>query len=791
MEQNSEPSMERYYPDAMVGLSRQQVEQRAAQGLVNRHTEVPTKTIPQIIKGNVFTLFNLINAILAVLVLMVGSYKNVLFMGVIICNTLIGTFQEIRAKKTIDKLSLISAPKAKVLREGKKEQIPVNELVLDDVMVLEAGNQVCSDAIVVNGECDVNESLLTGESDPVSKKTGDMLMSGSFVVSGTVHAQVEHVGSENYAARISSGAKYIKKPNSEIMNSINLIIKIIGFIIIPLGAILFYKQIFVANQPFDEAIVSTVAAIIGMIPEGLVLLTSVVLAVSVIRLSQHKTLVQELYCIETLARVDVLCLDKTGTITEGNMQVEEVLPLGKTSIEEAEQALVALVHSLDDNNPTFIALKDRYSGSTECSWKSTAVFPFSSAKKWSGAAFPQGSFVIGASEFILRSGYEAVRPLVEQYSAQGSRVLLLARSEEAFREKELPERLEPMALILIGDKIRPEAKRTLEYFHEQGVDLKIISGDNAVTVSNIAKRAGLKQADHFIDASTLRTEDEVKAAAERYSIFGRVTPQQKLQLVQALKEKKHTVAMTGDGVNDVLALKEADCSIAMASGSDAARNVSQLVLLDSNFASMPKIVAEGRRSINNIQRSSSLFLVKTIFSVILGLIFVFVNHPYPFEPIQLTLINAVTIGIPSFFLALEPNKERIQGRFIYNVIRKSIPGALVVVLGVMASVVIGDYMRLTDDQISTVAALVTATAGFCVLFRVCQPFQFWRRILFGSLLCIFVLALLLFRTLFAFEVPTLHMILLLLPQMLLCYPAMKLFLFLVNGILRDKEKAIA
>ena len=787
MEQNSELSIERYSPDSAVGLSLQQVEQRVAQGLVNHHTEVPTKTIPQIIKGNVFTLFNLINVILAVLVLMVGSYKNVLFMGVIICNTLIGTFQEIRAKKTIDRLSLISAPRAKVLRDGVKEQIPVNELVLDDVMVLEAGNQVCSDAVVVSGECDVNESLLTGESDPVSKKPGDVLMSGSFIVSGTVHARVEHVGAENYAARISSGAKYIKKPNSEIMNSINLIIKVIGFIIIPLGAILFYKQIFVANQPFDEAIVSTVAAIIGMIPEGLVLLTSVVLAVSVIRLSQHKTLVQELYCIETLARVDVLCLDKTGTITEGDMQVEEVLPLGTASLEQAEQALAALVHSLDDSNPTFYALKDRY-GEVECSWKSTALLPFSSAKKWSGAAFPQGSFVLGASEFILREGYEAIRPTVEQYSAQGSRVLLLARSSAAFRGKELPGQLEPMALILIGDKIRPEARKTLEYFDDQGVDLKIISGDNAVTVANIAKRAGLKEADRFIDASTLQTEEEVKAAAEQYSVFGRVTPQQKLQLVQALKEKKHTVAMTGDGVNDVLALKEADCSIAMASGSDAARNVSQLVLLDSNFASMPKIVAEGRRSINNIQRSSSLFLVKTIFSVILGLIFVFINHPYPFEPIQLTLINAVTIGIPSFFLALEPNKERIQGRFIYNVIRKSIPGALVVVLGVIASVVIGDYMQLTGDQISTVAALVTATAGFCVLYRVCKPFQLWRRLLFGALLCIFILALLLFRTLFAFEAPTLHMLLLLLPQMLLCYPVMKLFLFVVNGVLRDREK---
>lgn len=778
-------AVKRYQPDPNMGLTPEQAGQRAAEGLVNHSAEVPTKSIGQIVRGNLFTLFNLINVILAVLILMVGSYKNVLFMGVIICNILIGTFQEIRAKKTIDKLSLISAPKAKAIRGGETVPLPVNDIVLDDILLLEAGNQVCADAVVVSGECEVNESLLTGESDPVLKKPGDLLMSGSFLVSGTARARAEHIGAENYAAQISAGAKYLKKPNSEIMKSVNLIIKIIGFIIVPLGLILFYKQLFVINQPFEEAIVSTVAAIIGMIPEGLVLLTSVVLAVSVIRLSRHKTLVQELYCIETLARVDVLCLDKTGTITEGTMQVEEVVSLEGSPQEAVDDALSALVHALEDSNPTFNALKERY-GSYTSSWKSEAVFPFSSAKKWSGASFSgKGSYIIGASEFILREGYEAIRSQVEQYSANGQRVLLLAYSPNPFRGRELPDGICAAALVLIGDKIRPEAEQTLRYFDEQGVNLKIISGDNAVTVANIARRAGLRDAENYVDASTLETEEQVKEAAIRFSVFGRVTPQQKLQLVQALKEQKHTVAMTGDGVNDVLALKEADCSIAMASGSDAARNVSQLVLLDSNFASMPRIVAEGRRSINNIQRSSSLFLVKMIFSVLLGLAFVFISHPYPFEPIQLTLINAVTIGIPSFILALEPNRERIRGRFIYNVVRKSIPGALVVVAGVVATSLLGPFMGLDGPQVSTVAVLVTATTSFLVLFRVCLPFDKLRALLFGLLAALYVAALALFPGLFVFEPVTLEMLYLLVPQMLLCYPLLLLFLRLVNKILKD------
>lgn len=786
MDENRE--YKRYQPDSKTGLTAQQVEERVAAGLVNGKTEVPTKSIKEIVRSNVMTLFNLINVILAVLVLSVGSYKNVLFMGVILCNTAIGIFQEIRAKRTIDRLTLISAPKAKVLRNGERKEISVEELVLDDVMILEAGNQICADSIVLNGDCEVNESLITGESDLIPKTAGDELLSGSFISAGRTFARVEHIGEANYAAKITKGAKYVKKNNSEIMRSINSIIKFIGFVIIPLGLILFVKQLFIIEQPFDVGIVNTVAAVIGMIPEGLVLLTSVVLAVSVIRLAQHKTLVQEMYCIETLARVDVLCLDKTGTITEGRMKLEEVIPLGEMTPEQANVILAELVEALSDNNPTFLSIAQHVEG-MPTGWNVEQICPFSSAKKWSGASFSgHGTYVFGAAEFILqdRERNADVLAQVERYSAEGNRVLLLARSEEPFRGKELPGGVQPLALLLIADVIRENAQETLQYFAEQGVALKIISGDNAATVANVAQRAGLQDADRWVDASTLQTEKELAEAAEKYTVFGRVTPQQKLSLVKALKEQKHTVAMTGDGVNDVLALKEADCSIAMAAGSDAARHVSQLVLLDSNFASMPKIVAEGRRTINNIQRSATLYLVKTLYASALALIFVFLPYAYPFQPIQLTLINAVTIGIPSFFLALEPNNARIEGSFIYNVIRKAIPGAVIVVFAVLAAVLFGGYSGLTAEQISTVAVMGTAAASFSVLYRVCKPFQLWRGVLFGAMLGIFLVGFFFFFDLFSFVLPNLTMMLVALPIILLCYPIMKLVLRLVNRVLHQR-----
>ncbi|HEX3037771.1 MAG TPA: cation-translocating P-type ATPase [Oscillospiraceae bacterium] len=785
MSDDSKTSYERLSPTYTEGLNTNQVETRKSQGLINGEADIKTKSTGQIISENIITPFNILNFILAALILMVGSYKNLLFMGVIFSNILIGSFQEVRAKKTIDKLSLISAPKAHVIRNSQKTSIPINEIVLDDIVALSSGNQVCADCIVVEGECEVNESLITGESDPVTKKNGDMLLSGSFIVSGTCYAKVEHIGEENYASKISNSAKYLKKPNSEIMTWINKIIKFIGFAIIPVGLLLFYKQIFVSKQPFSNAIVSTVAALIGMIPEGLVLLTSVVLAVSVIRLSRHKTLVQELYCIETLARVDTLCLDKTGTITEGSMQIDDVQPLGSTSQKEVEDAVAALVTALNDNNPTFQALQQHFTAAPN--WTCTDIVPFSSARKWSGANFEGvGSYVIGAAEFVLKDNFKLVQPQVEHYAATGQRVLLLAFSSEPFQCKEVPKNISPLALILLSDKIRPQAKQTLEYFAEQGVDVKVISGDNAVTVANIAKKAGLENADNYVDATTLNDYNDIKLAASKYTVFGRVTPQQKLDLVKALKEDKHTVAMTGDGVNDVLALKESDCSIAMASGSDAARTVSQLVLLDSNFASMPKVVREGRRSINNLQRSASLFLVKALFSTMIAVFFIFLQCDYPFQPIQFTLINAFTIGIPSFILALEPNKERIKGKFIVNVMRKSLPGAFTMVFNILLLVAISLFMGFTNEQISTLAVILTGYTGLLILFKVCNPFNTMHAVLFLTMLVGFLVAILFFQPLFSLVSVTIPMFLVLIPMLAFSTWMMVVILHIIEKVIMRK-----
>lgn len=723
--------------DRRQGLSSEQVAQRVRDGLSNADEGIKTKTEKQIILENTFTFFNILNFVLALFVLLVGSFKNLLFLGVIFSNIIIGSFQGIRAKRMIDKLSLISAPKASVLRNGKLQTIPVSGIVMNDVLHLSTGQQICADAIVLDGEAEVNESLITGESDPVLKRAGDELLSGSFIVSGSCYAEVEHVGRENYANRIANGAKYVKRTNSEILHSLDFIVKTLGFTLVPIGILLFCKQFFLLHDTIREAVVSTVAAILGMIPEGLILLTSVVFAVSVLRLSRYKTLVQDLYCTESLARVDVLCLDKTGTITEGTMQVDELHPLTGYTEEDMTAPLEALVQVLTDDNPTYNAVKAYFPGGSD--WKAAATVPFSSARKWSGAYFGErGTYVMGAGEFILGERFGALREHTEEYAARGERVLLLAHSAKPFLEnKMLPDDIKPVGFILISDKIRTEAPQTLRYFAEQGVTLKVISGDNAVTVSNIAQKAGLPHAENYCDATTLHTDEEIAGAIEQYSVFGRVTPQQKLKFVQALKDHGHTVAMTGDGVNDVLALKEADCSIAMASGSDAARTVSNLVLLDSNFASMPQVVKEGRRSINNLQRSASLFLQKTIYSTVLGVLFIFLSASYPFEPIQLTFISSITIGIPSFILALEPNNERISGSFLANVLKKSFPSALTMILGVLFLTLFKGPLNLTNPQVSTLSVIVAFAVGFMLMFKLCLPFNALRGALFGTMVAAF------------------------------------------------------
>ena len=743
-EQTDITNVERYEPSTDSGLTDEQVRKRYECGLVNDDKPLPTKSIKRIFYDNIVTLFNVLNLLLGIAVFLVGSYKNMLFLGVMLCNTSIGIFQEIRAKRTIDKLSIVSATKVTVVRDGEKKRVGIDGIVLDDIIEFSQGNQIPVDCVVISGDCDANESLLTGESDAIHKKSGDMMYSGSYVVSGKCFARAEHVGSENYASKIAAEAKYIKKVNSEILYTLNKIIKVLTFIILPLALLMFLRQSTLPSEheglmvfsplgeieyKFMQAVVNTVAAVTGMIPEGLVLLTSTVLAVSVIRLSQSKVLVQELYCIETLARVDVLCLDKTGTITEGCMEVADYVPYGdKAEKENIADILCGLVNALDDTNATFMALKDKFGGET--AMKSDRAIPFASEKKWSGAHFEnEGSYIMGAAEFILKKVPDELKKVLNGY-AKSYRSIILAHSDNDFNGKDLPDDIEVIGIILLNDKIREEASATLRYFADQNVEVKIISGDNPITVSDVARRAGVKNYDKYIDASELKTDDDISEAMKKYTVFGRVTPAQKRKFVVELKKQGHTVAMTGDGVNDVLALKEADCSIAMAAGSDAARNVAQLVLLDSNFASMPKVVAEGRRTINNIQRSSTLFIVKTIFSTILAILFLFLTAHFPFQPIQLTLVNACTIGIPSFILALEPNKERIKGIFILNILEKSIPAGITTVINIILCIIVSNIFGLTVEEYSTLAVCLTAITAFMILFQVSMPFNKIRTALF-------------------------------------------------------------
>lgn len=734
-----------YNIDPKTGISHEEAALRIKRGQNNGSFDVKTKSIAQIFRDNIFTLFNLINVILAVFVALTGSYRNMLFMGVILANIAIGIFQEIRSKRIIDKLSLISAPKAHLIRSGEEITCAVSDIVMDDIMLLASGRQICADAVLREGECEVDESLITGESDPVMKHAGDELYSGSFVVSGTGSAQVIRVGAESYANKITCGAKYVKKQSSEMMRSINKIISTVSVCIVPFSLVLFFKAIFITQQDFNRGIVSTVAAIIGMIPEGLVLLTSLALAVSSIRLATKQTLCQDLYCVEHLARVDVLCLDKTGTITEGCMEVTDLVAIDSGF--DAESALNAVCAALSDPNPTLAAIKARFSSGTSLSC--TKAIPFSSAKKWSAAAFDGvGTYAIGAPSFVLSAEkFAEIKPLCEEYSSKGMRVLVLAHSTQQPGENELPEDISAKAIVVLSDKVRSTAPDTLEYFGKQGVALKVISGDDPVTVSNVAKKAGLIGAENYIDAATL-TDETLPEAAEKYTVFGRVTPYQKLELIKALKAQGHKVAMTGDGVNDVLALKEADCSVAMQSGSDAARNVSQIVLLNSDFANMPLVVEEGRRTINNIQRSAALFLVKTIFSFLLAIVFLIVPSAYPFQPIQMTLISALTIGAPSFLLALEPNHNRVKGSFIANVLKRAFPGGASVVIGIVLLLVAQNVFGIPQEQASVIATFITAATCFGVLFNVCRPFNRLRAAMLALLLTGFVGAALILPPLF-------------------------------------------
>lgn len=773
----------------MTGLTDEQVKERIEAGQINADENPNTRTYKQIVRENTLTFFNFLNLVLLVLVLMVGSIKNAFFVCIIIINTLIGIAQEIRAKKTIDKLAILTAKKSIVIREGKKWTVPTEELVLDDLVCLKTGDQVPADAKILEGSLEVNESLLTGESDNLPKNQGDQLFSGSFVTAGEACCQIIHVGKDNYASQITSEAKEFKRHNSELRNSLNAILKVISIIIVPIGALLFYKQYYMVGVSFRDSIVSMVAGVLGMIPEGLVLLTSVALTLGALVLANKKTLVQELYCIETLARVDTLCLDKTGTITEGSMCVERVEPCTwKTfqtedqeettsslekkkdevseeilkeegeaqkeepvdqdalGIEEIEEIMCSMMNELHDENATANALRKRFPA--KASMKCHHVIPFSSDRKYSGAVFQEeGTYLMGAAQFLFPEENQKIADYVQKYAEEGLRVLVLAKSPELSEGAELPKDLKPIALLLLTDVIRQEAPDTLKFFDSQEVDLKVISGDDPVTVAAIARRAGLKNADKYVDAITLKTEEDIQNAVAEYSVFGRVTPQQKKEMVQALKSQGHTVAMTGDGVNDVLALKEADCSIAMAQGSDAAKNIANVVLLDSNFASMPHIVNQGRRVVNNIRTAASMFLIKTMFSVMLSLLTICFGNAYPFEPIQMSLISACAVGIPTFLLAQENNYDKIDHTFLRHVFLNAFPAAITISACVFSIMLVCQNVYHSNDMLNTACVLVTGWNYMAALKTVYAPLNRYRKVIIYGMQFIFFAAAVIFQKL--------------------------------------------
>lgn len=798
-----------------IGLTDAEVEQRIEQGLTN-HTDISTdKTTKEIVVSNVCTYFNLIFLVITILLVAVGSFRNLTFLPIIIGNTVIGIVQELRAKKTLEKMSLLNAPHADVIRNGEMTQIATEKLVKDDVILLTAGKQICADAVVIDGSIQVNESLLTGEADEVEKPVGSTLMSGSFVVSGECYARLEKVGNESYISKLSMEAKSMgSKEQSEMIRSINQIVKWIGIVIIPIGIILFWQSHFVNDVSISKSVTSTVAAIIGMIPEGLYLLTTIALALSTMKLANKRVLLHDMKSIETLARVDVLCVDKTGTITEPDMKVSDIFlcqscsnpayndqsgmresqlkptyndQSGKNesqlkpadnvqscmrenillqkqeqtaghselSLDELKKLIVRYAYASKDNNATMLALKEYAEGFVKIGDSGLKIHnshndiagriidqqAFSSSRKYGSITFADGTYLLGAPEFILGDDFHIVENEIQSYTEKGDRVLLFARRDS--------DKTIPLGFVALANPIRQNAVKTFEYFKKQRVAIKVISGDNPKTVSQIAMQAGIENADKYIDAASLDSKEKIAKAVSQYTVFGRVTPKQKQQLVKALQHKGHTVAMTGDGVNDILAMKDADCSVAMASGSEAAAQAAQVVLLDSDFVHMPDVVYEGRRVVNNIERSASLFLVKNIFSLLLALFSVISMFTYPLEPSQISLISMFTIGLPGFLLAMEPNKERIKGHFLTNVMLKALPGGLTDVIAISALVVCGAVFSIPEESIGTIATMVLVVVGFMILFKISEPLNTMKYVVIGINVAGFVLCVYFLKDLFA------------------------------------------
>lgn len=706
------------------GLTQAEVEARIADGQVNAIQDSSNRSVKDIVMGNTLTFFNFINIVLLALVLSVRSYKNMLFIFIIIANTLIGIFQEIKAKITLDKLKILTVSHVDVIRDGVKKSVTVSELVKDDVILLKSGGQIPADGVILDGEVDVNESLLTGESDSIHKTCGSKVLSGSFVTSGKAMCLLTEVGHDCYMEKLSSEAKQFKRYKTELQRNLDTILKFISIIIVPLGIILFAKQYWISGSTYEQAALDTVAAVLGMIPEGLVLLTSVALALGAVRLARRSTLVRELFCIETLARVDTLCLDKTGTITEGHLCVQ-----GEESVKEdidLEQLMGRMVAALGDENETFQALRQHYKRNQSANTK--LVLPFSSERKFSGVVFEgEGTYLMGAYQFIFPQADPAVLEKIAEYASQGLRVLTVAHSPNEMTDYTLAEDFEIVGFVFMTDVVRKNAPDILGYFEEQGVDLKVISGDDPVTVAAIAARAGLKDADKYIDATTIYTDEEMEDAILKYSVFGRVTPKQKQQMVRLLKQNGRTVAMTGDGVNDVLALKDADVSIAMASGSEAAKNTANLVLLNSDFASLPHIVNEGRRVINNIKAAASMFLIKTGFSVLTALLTIIVGQNYPFQPIQLSVINGCAVAIPTMLLQLEPSFQKVNKHFFREVLRMSMPAAITITAMITIINNIGHSIGTPREMLSTVCVLATGWVYLITLRQVYSPMTGYRK----------------------------------------------------------------
>lgn len=734
----------RITPSVNEGLSKEQVLLRQQENAVNREEESLTRSAKQIIRDNTFTLFNCLNLILAVSLILAGHLKNTLFIVIAVANTLIGIIQEIRTKRALDKLSIVARKPLRVVRDGETVTIESHACVLDDIVLLRAGDQIPSDGVVVYAMgFEVDESLLSGESDAITKTVGANVLSGSFAVAGEGAMCVKAIGQDNYANKLAQAAKREKRKESELLGTIRKIIKVLTFIIVPVGGFLLFSNL---NQgvALSTAVLGVSAAMIGMIPEGLVLLTSVTLAVSAFRLTRKNTLVQSLPSIETLARVDVLCLDKTGTITDGEMSFEKIVPLAGDNRNEISLALSQIFQVLHDENATARALRSVFND--PLIWLPKSVHPFSSARKWSGVSFEQeGCYLIGAYEYLFRG--QKSHPLIHEYTSQGYRVLCLAQSIHAVENEVLPADLEAIAFVILADHIRAEAKQTFAHFKEQGVILKVISGDHPETVAMIAKEAGLDGADHFVDMSTIKDE-QIPSIAEDTVVFGRVSPIQKQLLVQALQARQHTVCMTGDGVNDVLALKEADCAVAMVEGSEASRSVADFVLMTSDFSQMIEVLREGRKVINNMEQVASLYLVKTIYSTVLAIIFMFLPYYYPFYPLQLTPINTLTVGIPSFFLAFRYNYERPKGRFVANILENSLPAALSVIINILIIRLIGTLFHLEQQEIATMNIILTGAIGFSLLYKICQPFNTLRKIMLALLVICFLAVLVLFHAFF-------------------------------------------